>query len=109
GAGIGAAYHMVDETYFTGNHFLPARIHGDNDLAFAWSLMAGVGYQVSERTILDVGYRYIDLGEATSERSDTAGFVNPRVNYDDLSSHEIKVGLRYHFGSTDCCAYQPMK
>ena len=64
GAGIGAAYHMVDETYFTGNYNLPARIHGDNDLSFAWSLMAGVGMQVSDRAILDFGYRYIDMGEA---------------------------------------------
>lgn len=110
GGGIGGAYHMVDETYFTGNYNLPARIHGDNDLSFAWSLMAGVGYQVSERAIVDVGYRYLDLGSATSERSDTAGYVNPRLNFDDLTSHEIKVGLRYHFGGGDCCAeYAPMK
>lgn len=109
GAGIGAAYHMVDETYFTGNYYLPARIHGDNDLSFAWSLMAGIGYQVSDRAILDVGYRYIDMGEATSERSDTAGYVNPRVNIDDLAAHEIKIGLRYHFGGESCCEYAPMK
>lgn len=110
GAGIGAAYHMVDETYFTGNYDLPNRIHGDNDLSLAWSLMAGVGIQVSDRAILDVGYRYIDMGEATSERSDSAGFVNPRINFDDLAAHEIKVGLRYHFGESNCCAdVVPMK
>lgn len=110
GAGIGGAYHMVDETYFTGNVNLPARIHGDNDLSFAWALMAGIGYQVSDRAIVDFGYRYLDLGKATSERVDSAGFVNPRVNFDDLTSHEVKVGLRYHFGGGDCCAeYAPMK
>ncbi|MEQ1719159.1 MAG: outer membrane beta-barrel protein [Hyphomicrobium sp.] len=111
GAGVGAAYHMVGETYFTGNYDLPNRIEGDNDLSFAWSLMAGVGYQVSDRAILDFGYRYIDMGEAGSGRVDNAGAVNPRVQFDDLTAHEIKVGLRYHFGGNDCCAaeYVPMK
>ncbi len=111
GAGIGAAYHMVDETYFTGNYALPARITGNNDLSFAWSLMAGVGYQISDRAVLDLGYRYIDLGSAETGRSDSAGFVNPAVQIDDISAHEIKVGLRYSFGGNDCCAqqYAPMK
>ncbi len=103
GAGIGAAYHQLDDISFTGNPQLTNRIRGNNDLAFAWALMAGVGYQISDKAILDVGYRYIDLGKIASQRSDSAGFVNPAVNIDDLTAHEIKVGLRYHFGG-DCCA-----
>jgi opacity protein-like surface antigen len=111
GAGVGASYNMVDDVYFTGNPALVNRIHGDRDLSFAWALMAGVGYQVSDRAILDFGYRYLDLGSANSERSDSAGFVNPRVDFDDLSAHEIKIGLRYHFGESNCCQaeYAPMK
>ena len=112
GAGIGAAYHIVDEVYFTGNPALTNRIEGDRDLAFAWQVMAGVGYQISERAILDLGYRYIDMGKATSGRVDNAGFVNPRVQIDDIAAHEFKVGLRFHLGQSDCCAqqvYQPMK
>ena len=111
GAGIGAAYHVVDETYFTGNYNLVNRIEGNTDLSFAWALMAGVGIQVSDRAILDVGYRYSDLGSAETGRVDSAGFVNPAVKIDDLTSHEIKVGLRYSFGGSDCCAqqYAPLK
>jgi opacity protein-like surface antigen len=111
GAGIGAAYHQVSETYFTDNCCLLNRIEGNNDLSFAWSLMAGVGFQVSDRAIIDVGYRYLDLGSAESGRVDSAGFVNPEVKIDDLDSHEIKIGLRYSFGGGDCCAqqYAPMK
>ena len=112
GAGVGAAYHQVSETFFTGNYNLVNKIEGHNDLSFAWSLMAGVGYQISDRAVLDVGYRYIDLGDASSGRVDNAGFVNPRVNIDDLAAHEIKIGLRYSFGQSDCCAvqqYAPLK
>jgi opacity protein-like surface antigen len=107
GAGVGLAYHIVDDVFFTGNPNLTNRIKGDSDISFAWSLMAGIGYQVSDRAIIDLGYRYIDMGKATSERTDNAGFVNPRVKIDDLDAHEIKIGLRYHFGS-DCCAQQPV-
>ena len=111
GAGIGAAYNMVDETYFTGNVNLVNRIEGHNDLSFAWSLMAGVGYQVTDRAIVDFGYRYLDMGSAETGRVDSAGFVNPKIKIDDLSEHEIKIGLRYSFGGGDCCAqqYAPMK
>jgi len=111
GAGVGVAYHMVDDVYFTGNPNLTNQIHGDRDISFAWSLMAGIGYQISDRAILDLGYRFIDMGKANSERSDSGGYVNPRVMIDDLQAHEIKIGLRYHFG-THCCAqpaYVPMK
>lgn len=106
GVGVGAAYHRLDDVFFTGNPNLVNRIRGDNDLSLAWSLMAGVGYQFSERMLLDLGYRYIDMGRISSQRSDSAGFVNPAVNFDDLTAHEIKVGLRYHFGN-DCCAAAP--
>jgi len=110
GAGIGAAYHQLDDVSFTGNPALTNRIRGDNDLAFAWSLMAGVGYQISDRATLDVGYRYIDMGKISSQRSDSAGFVNPAVHINDLTAHEVKVGLRYNFGGSDCCEqHQPMK
>lgn len=109
GAGVGVAYNVVDNVYFTENPFLLAEIEGQSDLSFAWALMAGIGYQISDRAILDVGYRYIDMGAASSGRVDTAGYTNPRVEIDDIAAHEIKVGLRYHFGESSCCAGMPMK
>ena len=110
GVGLGVAYHRLGEVSFTGNPALNNRIEGNNDLAFAWSLMAGTAYQISDRAILDIGYRYSDLGSIESGRADNGGFVNPAVRIDDITSHEIKVGLRYHFGSTPApIAYAPMK
>lgn len=110
GGGIGAAYHQLSDVYFTGNPNLTNKIHGDRDLSFAWSLMAGVGYQISDRAVIDVGYRYIDMGSISSQRSDTGGYVNPPVKFDDLTAHEIKVGLRYSFGGGCCTATEaPLK
>jgi opacity protein-like surface antigen len=111
GAGVGVAYNRLDDTYFTGNPNLTGRIQGHDDLAFAWSLMAGVGYQLSDRAVLDVGYRYMDLGKVNSGNIDDQRNHNPVIRINDLVSHEIKVGLRYHFGhgAADVPAYAPMK
>ena len=110
GAGVGVAYNQMSETYFTGNVALPNRIEGDSRVSLAWSLMAGIGWQVSDRAILDFGYRYIDMGKAQSGRVDTANFANPRVLVNDISAHEVKLGLRYHFGGVaEQVAYAPMK
>lgn len=110
GAGIGAAYNIVDNVYFTENPNLTNTIEGERTLALAWSVMAGVGYQISDRAILDVGYRFIDLGHAKSGSVDSLGKVNPRTYIDDMYAHEIKVGLRYHFGGGEsCCASYAMK
>ncbi len=98
GVGVGMAYHTVESVSFTENPFLTNEIEGNSDLAFAWQVMAGVGYRLNERATLDVGYRYADLGKATSGRIDTAGFANPRVVIDDITAHELKVGLRYQLG-----------
>lgn len=100
GAGVGLSYNKIDEVFFTQNPALTNTIAGDRDVAFAWSLMAGFGYQISQRAILDVGYRYIDFGSGKSGRVDNAGFQNPAVEVQDLTAHEFKVGLRYHFGSS---------
>ena len=100
GAGIGLAYHKLDEVYFTENPFLTNRIEGNNEIAFAWSLMAGAAYQLTDRAILYVGYRYMDFGSVSSGRIDSGGFANPPVDIEDITAHEIKVGMRYHFGSS---------
>lgn len=106
GAGVGLAYNKLSEVYFTDNPYLTNRIEGNSDLSFAWSLMAGVGYQVSERAILDFGYRFMDMGSIESGRVDSGGFANPPVRIDDLYAHEFKVGLRYHFGGSEPASYK---
>lgn len=109
GAGIGMAVH--DMGYVVIDHAAsPNPQHGDTKADLAWSLMAGVGYQVTNNMILDVGYRFIDLGSAQSNQGDTVQAMNPKLVLDDMKAHEIKIGLRYHFGSTSsCCDYAPMK
>lgn len=93
GAGIGVAYHRMGDVQGDAG---PTTQSGGSNTALAWSLMAGVAYQLSERAILDIGYRYIDLGSVRADNDP----VLPRLEIDDMRAHEIKIGLRYHFGST---------
>ncbi len=105
GAGVGLAHNAMGSVSFTGNPALTNAIQGDDRWSLAWSLMAGVGYQITDRMTLDFGYRYIDMGKAESGTIDTAGFTNPRVRIDDLAAHEFKVGIRFAFGGGEpCCA-----
>jgi opacity protein-like surface antigen len=105
GAGVGLAYNQTGGVSFTANPALPNVIEGADRWALAWSLMAGVGYQISDRMVLDVGYRYLDMGKAESGTIDNIGAINPRVRIDDLAAHEFKIGIRYSFGGGEpCCA-----
>jgi opacity protein-like surface antigen len=107
GAGVGVAYNMTGETFFVGNPFLTNRIEGASRASLAWSLMAGIGWQMTDRAILDLGYKYMDYGKAITGRVDNAGFVNPAVRINDITAHEFRVGLRYSFGSS-CCDAAPV-
>ncbi len=71
---------------------------GDTNWLLAWSVMAGAGFQQSERVILDLGYRFIDMGKAESDTADTSGSTNNAPGGGRPYAPEFKVGLRFHFG-----------
>lgn len=81
GGGIGGAYVKLD----TGDD-APLSID-DEAGAFAWNLAAGLSYDVTEHITLSAGYRYLRF-----EGVDTGD-----VDVDDITSHEILIGLRYTF------------
>jgi opacity protein-like surface antigen len=92
-AGLGAASNTVDtlDTSLGGG----TAINGNTRTSFAYGLGAGVGYPVAPNVTLDVAYRYLDLGEAETGASDTAGAVAPLKT--DLREHTVTMGLRYMF------------
>jgi opacity protein-like surface antigen len=95
GVGIGFAHHTLD-----GNDT------DDSDTSFAWALMAGVDIDLRANWKLDIGYRYLDLGDA---KFDDRKNGTPAKDFilDDLESHEIRVGLRYQFGCLRDCNPEP--
>ena len=62
-----------------------------NAMDVAWALMAGAAIDVSPGMKLDVGYRYLAMGNAET-KVDAAG---QPLKFKDYRAHEFRVGVRY--------------
>jgi len=85
GAGAGIAHHRFTHVN------LPAGASKGNSTDLAYNLTAGVSYDLTDNIKMDVAYRFVDLGVGVSE-----GTAHLRAA--DLRAHEVKLGVRYHFG-----------
>lgn len=115
GAGIGYASNRITGLTDQGiqndtrwaNLYVPTLGTGGDGTksGLAWALMAGVGYEVNKNLTLEVGYRYLNLGDAESGRI-TYGFgagSGGPLKVKSIDSHDIKIGMRWNFGDPDCC------
>ncbi|WP_298961024.1 outer membrane protein [uncultured Roseibium sp.] len=97
GAGIGASYVTTSDIRFQNPNGASGTYEGDSKWNFAWALMAGASYDITPNLALDGGYRYLNIGDAHSAKFSTGG-QNARIEYEDLSAHEFRLGARYTFG-----------
>ncbi|MCA0422557.1 MAG: outer membrane beta-barrel protein [Proteobacteria bacterium] len=69
---------------------------------FAWGLTAGAGYAINDRLTLEMAYRYMDLGKnAASNIIDcVCGSQGQPLRVTRLTSHDVKLGMRWAFGET---------
>ncbi len=58
-----------------------------DDYRFAWAAMAGVSYAVTPHAMIDIGYRYLDLGRTRISLAPVA------TTQKDLASHQVRVGV----------------
>jgi opacity protein-like surface antigen len=64
---------------------------------FAWSLAAGLAYDIAPHLKLDLGYRYVNMGTLSTSTivcSDPAT-CNGEVQSFRLASHDLRLGLRW--------------
>ncbi|GHB01587.1 hypothetical protein GCM10009069_25600 [Algimonas arctica] len=80
----------------------------DSETNFAWNLIAGLGYNITDNLTWDTNYRYIDMGDfsidgdfvhqstpaGTPVRADLTSVV------EDVSAHVLMTGFRYRFGKS---------
>lgn len=95
GAGIGVSYLKTSDVHFVnpaGSVPEDGTVAGGSSWNLAWALMAGASYELSQRWLVDLNYRYLHLGNA---RSGPALGSEP-LKYDDIRAHEIRLGLRYN-------------
>ena len=108
GAGVGIARNkidgMVDQGYFVSTGVAPATgttggFYGAGAKTnFAWALMAGLGYDVSSRLKLELGYRYLNAGKATTGALTCFGVPGCGNTYlvtKKNENHDIKIGMRW--------------
>lgn len=72
---------------------------GSSETSLAWAVMAGVSIDAGAFGLLDIGYRYIDLGRKASVTSGmlecSCGAIGSPLVGDDPSAHEIRIGVRW--------------
>ncbi|RME96452.1 MAG: porin family protein [Alphaproteobacteria bacterium] len=107
GAGIGVVNLNFDDVKDVNQ--IAGAIHwaGDNDeWNFAWAIHAGLAYNVSDSLTLDMGYRYVNLGDAVSGRFtnfDPSVTSPGPLTVEDIDSHDLLVGLRWNLDHGSCC------
>lgn len=104
GAGIGGAWVNWDDLHNTlddGSYF---RHKGSSDWRFAYAFMAGASYCLTRNLKFDAGYRFSHINGG--KMFEFEGGAGP--GYDDgFNTHEVRGGLRYQFGGSDCVEPEP--
>ncbi len=82
--------------------------NGGGRTNFAWALMTGLGYNVNRNLKLEIGYRYVNMGQADSGiiNCQPSGVNCPQeVQHLKMSSHDLRIGMRWMladgFGATE--------
>lgn len=93
GAGIGIASTTLGDYTRTTGAGVQERLAGGVDDSFAWALMAGIGYQFAPGITVDLGYRYVSLGDVK-----TRGYESGAgADIASIGAHEVRLGVRYAF------------
>ncbi len=116
GAGVGAARNTISNFTDIGINgttafgTVPGLAYGDTASKWnlAWALHAGLAYRVSPSLTFELAYRYVDLGDGlTGDLIDKDGnnFRNNPMHFKDITSQDLKFGVRWNLDPTP--AYAP--
>jgi opacity protein-like surface antigen len=99
GIGIGISRNKVDDVTMSLGGTGVGQIDGASKTVPAWQMMAGFSLAFTYSAFLDVGYHYVDLGEAETADNGTAlGVpVTGARSRGNLRAHEIQIGVRWQF------------
>ncbi len=113
GVGLGTAQHRASGGIIQTACTVCATYGDDSNWTAAGALMAGFSYRIDRgghapvsikdgggyvepgRLHLDVGYRFLYLGDAHTGNLIGTTFATPGPRLDDITAHELRVGLRW--------------
>lgn len=102
GAGLGAAWGLTRVN--TADPLIPCTQDGTiqcytsrTSTSLAWALMAGFAFEIFPHAFIDVGYRYLDLGNYSFYNSSLWSSLsgNGLSAAEQSHVHELRVGFRY--------------
>jgi opacity protein-like surface antigen len=102
GAGVGFAHNTIDN--FTDVAISTAGLAfagSESKTNFAWALHAGLSFNVTDHLSLELAYRYLNMGDGETGilvRRDFSGCNCINMKFEDIDSHDLKVGLRWMLG-----------
>ncbi|MGE0500890.1 MAG: outer membrane protein [Rhizobiaceae bacterium] len=103
GAGIGGA-HVKWKNLENTVGGITTTHEGAKGMRFAWALMAGTSYCLTDKLKLDVGYRYARINGGRMFELAPAGPGGAGPGFDEgFNIHEGRAGLRYQFGGASGC------
>lgn len=99
GGGVGFADNFFKGVTDTGEAGGFGFAADHSSLNFAWAAMAGVGFAITPNLRLELGYRYLNMGTATSGAiicQNTAVCPHEVLKF-NLASNDFRIGMRYIF------------
>jgi len=97
GGGVGVAVYQVssfkDVSLYPLGGFGTAPDHTSAN--FAWALMAGVAYHITPNLLLDVGYRYVNMGDISTGAISCSSTCNHETQHFNMEANDVRVGLRW--------------
>jgi opacity protein-like surface antigen len=117
GAGVGMSRNTISNFTDTGANgtFLFGTVPSLASAAsaskwnFAWALHAGVAYHVTPNMAVELAYSYMNLGDGVTGALVTKDGVtaNQAMTFKDITSHDVKLGVRWNFDSAPQPVYAP--
>jgi opacity protein-like surface antigen len=121
GAGVGGARVAVNgftDQGIASNPIQPGPAlaglaYGDNVSKWnlAWALHAGLAYKVTPNVTVEFAYRYLDMGDGLTgdlKTFDGTNNVNNPMTFKNITSHDLKLGVRWNFDQPQPVYQQPL-
>jgi opacity protein-like surface antigen len=101
--GAGAGLGMITLRDFNAMSFTGAGVQTITNMGsqsrqnIAFSLMAGTAYSINKNLAIDIGYRYLNLGQGWTKATVQAGAASPAEQWTTgrITAHELRAGIRY--------------
>ena len=76
----------------------------DEDTGLGWQLLAGLGYDITDKLTWDTSYRYMQAADLDFDGTfvnDGTGFAEAaQAELDGVGAHQLLTGFRYRFGAS---------